>query len=444
MLIGVLRIRFICFAVYTHIVYMLASKFRVSFIKWLKKQCRVIEMVYDLIVIGSGIVGLASSYQFLKKKPNARVLILEKEEAEARHQTGHNSGVLHSGIYYEPGSLKAKNCQKGYKQMLDYCRTKEIDHEICGKVILAIKEDERAGLHKIFERGQKNALKGVKLLSAEEVQEIEPHARCVEGLWVPQAGIVDYKQVAKSLLNDVQELGAVVRFGCHVLKVQSSINQEIVVKTEQGDFFSKLALNCAGVYADRFVSEEKTPLDIRIIPFRGEYYNLKPAKKKLVKNLIYPVPDLRLPFLGVHFTRRVDGMVEVGPNAVFAFHREGYSFFRWSTRDVLDSLSWPGFRKFSRKYWRYGCSEMYRSLSKKAFLKSMRAIIPDIQAEDITVGDRGVRAQACYRDGRLCDDFVIIRESKMGGNYINVCNAPSPAATSSLSIGEHITNLLLQ
>ena len=397
-------------------------------------------MVYDLIVVGAGIIGLASSYQFFQKSSGVRVLVLEKELSEGCHQTGHNSGVLHSGIYYKPGSLKAKNCRRGYLKMLDYCQEKGIPYELCGKLIAAIREEERERLHEIYSRGLKNGLEGLEILSAQQVKEVEPHVVCLEGVWVPQAGIVDYSVVAKSLLNDCQNMGITFQFDCQVINVLSSEGgKEFIVETTSGDFRGKKVLNCAGVYSDRLVSASGKDLDIRIIPFRGEYYNLRTERRGLVKNLIYPVPDPQFPFLGIHFTRRIGGGVEVGPNAVFAFHREGYNFFRWNTRDVWESLSWPGFRKLARRHWYSGWGEIYRSLSRGAFLKAAQKLLPEIQTDDLEPGGAGVRAQGCYRNGDLCDDFVVIREEK---NYVSICNAPSPAATASLAIGEHIAEIL--
>lgn len=392
-------------------------------------------MIHDLAVIGTGIVGLSTAFNFLKQNPGKKVLLLEKESTFGRHQSGHNSGVLHSGIYYKPGSHKAKNCQEGYQKMLSYCDEKNIPYELCGKVIVATSDEQLPGLETIWQRGLDNGLEGLERLSKEQVMEIEPHVRCVAGIKVPQAGIVDYKQVSKSLYEDLLQMGAQIEFQ---QPVRSVVAGKQGVEIEAASHFQvDKVVNCAGLYSDRLAKKSGMDMNVRIIPFRGEYYDLKKDRSYLVKNLIYPVPDINFPFLGVHFTRRLDGSVEAGPNAVFAFHREGYRFSKFKMGDVIDSLSWPGFRKLAMKHWRYGFHEIHRSLSKKTFTESLQALIPEIQMEDIVSGGAGVRAQACFKDGNLCDDFLILNSQK---NITHVCNAPSPAATSSLAIGESIVD----
>ncbi len=388
---------------------------------------------YDVIIIGAGIVGLAAALQIVKRKPQSKILILEKEMSVAAHQTGHNSGVLHSGLYYKPGSLKAKNCVEGYALMVNFCREHGMKHDICGKIVVATQDGERAQLTTLHERGIANGLSGIRKLSSGELREIEPHVAGVEGLFVPQTGIVDYTEVSEKMKELLLNHGAVIRFGEKVIDIVPSSTQS-TVQTNVSSYQASLIVSCAGLHSDRVARLTMPDLPLRIIPFRGEYYTLKKEKNYLVKNLIYPVPDPAFPFLGVHFTRMISGGVEAGPNAVFALKREGYHRTSIDLNDLWESISWPGFHVVAKKYWRTGLGEYYRSFSKSAFTGALQKLIPEIQQDDLVQGGSGVRAQACDRDGGLLDDFFITEKDSV----VHVCNAPSPAATSSLSIGSYI------
>jgi L-2-hydroxyglutarate oxidase len=397
-------------------------------------------MLYDTVIIGGGIVGLATALRLLEKKPQLKLLLLEKEEAVAAHQTGHNSGVIHSGLYYKPGSLKATNCIQGYHQLLDFCQKHEIPHDICGKIVVATRTAELQQLQVLYERGQQNGLGGLEILSPEQMREIEPHVAGVKGIKVPQTGIIDYVAVANKYADLIQEKGGVIRLGERVSSVSERQGISNVV-TQKGSYEGKLLINCAGLYSDKVTQfTEHQDIQVKIIPFRGEYYELKPEKQHLVKHLIYPVPDPNFPFLGVHFTRMIGGGVEAGPNAVLAFKREGYKMSDFSWSEFRETLAWPGFRKVAGKYWKTGLGEYYRSFSKAAFTKALQALLPELQEEDLVPGGAGVRAQACDVNGGLLDDFAIVENAQA----INVCNAPSPAATSSLSIGDTVSDLALQ
>lgn len=396
-------------------------------------------MKYDVIIIGAGIVGLASAYRILEAKPNLKLLIIEKENAEAKHQTGNNSGVIHSGIYYKPGSLKAVNCINGYDQLLNFCDDNGIKYELCGKVIVALDEKELPSLDTIYQRGNENGLKNLKYLSAEEVKEIEPHVKCLKGIQVPQTGIVDYKEVSAKLLQIIKEKGADAKFNERVVEIHRRNDVNIVV-TDKLEYESDAVVCCGGLYSDELASFATQDVNFKIIPFRGEYYKIKKDKTYLVKNLIYPVPDPAFPFLGVHFTRMIGGGIEAGPNAVFAFSKEGYTKSDINIKELLGSLTYPGFLKVAAKYWKTGVGEMYRSFSKAAFTSALQKLIPEIQENDLEEGGAGVRAQACSKDGKLIDDFLIVQNGKI----LNVCNAPSPAATSSLSIGNYIKDKVLE
>lgn len=391
-------------------------------------------MRHDVIIVGAGIVGLATAHRLLEKKPALKIAVIEKEKEAAMHQTGHNSGVIHSGIYYKPGSLKAINCVNGYSQLIAFCREHDIPFEICGKIIVAVKQEQLPLLERIFERGEKNGLKGLRKLSPLEIREIEPHVTTgIRGIFVPQAGIIDYKMVAEKLAELICKRGGEIIFGAKAEKIFMR-EQEAVVQTTAGDFTASLLINCAGLYSDTLARLTQPSLDIRIIPFRGEYYRLKQDKEHLVRNLIYPVPDPNFPFLGVHFTRMIQGGIEAGPNAVLAFRKEGYAHTDFHAGEFFETLLWPGFRKIALAYWRTELQELYRSFSKSAFAKALQELIPEITADDLQPGGSGVRAQAVDRNGNLVDDFLILENRRV----LNVCNAPSPAATSSLSIGEHI------
>jgi L-2-hydroxyglutarate oxidase len=347
--------------------------------------------------------------------------------------------VIHSGLYYKPGSLKAKNCIHGYNLLVDFCEKNEITFELCGKIVVATEQHELPLLKNLFDRGQQNGLQNLKNLRAEEIKEYEPHVTGLAGIFVPQTGIVDYKKVAEKYAELIVKNGGEILFGEKVTGINLNVGGALVT-TGKSTFEGKLIINCAGLYSDKIARHTSQNINLKIIPFRGEYYKLRKEKESLVKNLIYPVPDPAFPFLGVHFTRMMRGGVEAGPNAVFAFSREGYKKSDINMAELAESLAWPGFQKVAYKYWRTGLGEMYRSFSKAAFTRALQKLLPEIQESDLVEGGAGVRAQACDRTGGLIDDFMIIEEQKV----INVCNAPSPAATSSLSIGETVADLALK
>lgn len=392
-------------------------------------------MQYDVIIVGGGAVGLATALQLLKQNPKLKVVVVEKDSVVANHQTGNNSNVIHSGVYYKPGSLKAKNCIEGYNLLIDFCRRYEVPFDLCGKVIVATEEKELPVLKTIFERGQQNGLQDLKMLRAEQLKDYEPHVAGIAGIHVPQTGIVDYRVVAEKYAEVFQEQGGALRLGEKVVDIQLG-NEKVEVVTQKETYTGKLVVNCAGLYADKIARLTLKDVNFKIIPFRGEYYKLKKDKEYLVKTLIYPVPDPNFPFLGVHFTTMVGGGVECGPNAVLAFRREGYKKTDINLAELGETLAWPGFRKIVSKYWRTGIGEMYRSYSKAAFTKALQKLMPEIREDDLIVGGAGVRAQACDRTGGLLDDFLILEDKQV----INVCNAPSPAATSSLAIGATVAS----
>ncbi|MBB3699073.1 L-2-hydroxyglutarate oxidase [Flammeovirga yaeyamensis] len=391
-------------------------------------------MVYDVIIVGAGIVGMATAMKIKQQKPDFKVLVLEKEGDVAQHQTGHNSGVIHSGLYYKPGSHKALNCIDGYNQLIKFCDEEGVNYDLCGKIVVATDQKELDNLNTLYERGVENGLKNLKRLTAAQIKEYEPYCNGIAGLHVPQTGIIDYTEVTKKYLEVFQDrLGGDIRFHSKVEEIRlGSIGVEVITGRET--FRSKLVVNCAGLYSDRIAQLALKKLDVRIIPFRGEYYEIKPNKHYLVKNLIYPVPDPAFPFLGVHFTRMINGGVEAGPNAVLAYKREGYKKTDVNISELTESLTWKGFLKVASKYWPTGLGEVYRSYSKAAFTKALQRLLPDLKQSDLKVGGSGVRAQACDKNGGLIDDFLFVEEDRM----INVLNAPSPAATSSLAIGDTI------
>ncbi len=395
-------------------------------------------MQYDIIIVGGGIVGLATAYKLQLAKPSLKILILEKENKIATHQTGNNSGVIHSGLYYKPGSLKAKNCIDGYHQLITFCKQHQVPFELCGKVVVATKKHEPPILENLYIRGQQNGLTGLIKLDKSGLKEYEPHVAGLAGFFVPQTGIVDYTLVAARFASLLRENDATILLGEKVIEIQKS-DGAVIVATQKTTYKGSLLINCAGLYSDKIARLNSKKVDVKIIPFRGEYFKLKKEKEYLVKNLIYPVPDPNFPFLGVHFTRMMKGGIEAGPNAVLAFSREGYSKSKINLRELGESLAWPGFQKVMWKYWKTGMGEMYRSFSKAAFTKALQELIPEINEVDLIEGGAGVRAQACDRWGGLVDDFLIIEDAQA----IHVCNAPSPAATSSLSIGETISNMAL-
>lgn len=388
---------------------------------------------YDIVIIGAGIVGLATAKK-LSEYSKQKILVVEAEPKIAQHQTGNNSGVIHAGLYYKPGSLKAKNCVEGRKLMIDYCENKGIPFDKCGKVVVATEESELKALSTLKERSLANGLTECKELNSEEIKEHEPHCIGIAGLYVPDTCIVDYKIVAENYKNDIQESDVNIILNSRVIAIEEGAN-EINIEFEQHNTIkTKHIINCAGLHSDHITKMCGLKHDTMIIPFRGEYYEIIKSKRHLVNNLIYPVPNPEFPFLGVHYTRRIDHSIEAGPNAVLAFKREGYKKTDFSFSDMTEVLTFPGFWKMATKYWSVGLNEMKRSYSKIAFTESLQKLIPSIQDSDIVSAGAGIRAQAVDRSGKLLDDFKII-ESK---NMIHVLNAPSPAATASLSIGKHI------
>jgi L-2-hydroxyglutarate oxidase len=391
---------------------------------------------FDLAVVGGGIVGLATAYQFAQRFPGRRVVVLEKEARVAEHQTGHNSGVLHSGIYYKPGSLKATNCRAGKKAMEAFCAAEGIAHDICGKVIVAVTEADLPALDTIFARGQANGI-NCALIDKARLAELEPHAAGVRAIHVPEAGIVNYRQVCERLAEKVRAAGGEILFGARVTAVKHHTDGVTVVSSA-GDRTARQLVNCAGLQSDRVAKLTGVEPGCQIVPFRGEYFDLKPAARRLCRNLIYPTPDPQFPFLGVHFTRMIDGSVECGPNAVLAFGREGYRFWSVSPRDLFGTLTYRGFVRMAAKHWRMGLGEMWRSLNKAAFVRALQRLVPEIRADDLEAAPAGIRAQAVAPDGGLVDDFLIVD----GDRVVNVCNAPSPAATASLQIGATVVDRL--
>ena len=391
-------------------------------------------MKYDIVIIGGGIVGLATALQLKEKNQDLKIAVIEKESEVAQHQTGNNSGVIHAGVYYKPGSLKALNCRRGYQLLTEFCDRENVKYELCGKLIVATSEEELQRLENLWERGLQNGLVKMKKLSGNEIKAYEPHAKGVAAIHVPYTGIIDYKEVSKKYAEIF-----CTRFGgeIHLNKKVHSIsvyNGGVNVSATNRDFSTKLVINTAGLFSDKVAKLTQSNLNVRIIPFRGEYHELIPEKKHLVRNLIYPIPDPNFPFLGVHFTRMINGGVEAGPNAVWAFKREGYKKTSFQANEFWATLAWPGFRKVVQKYWKTGLGEYYRSFNKDALVKALQKLVPEIQSGDIQPGGAGVRAQACDRKGGLIDDFLI-EENR---HILNVLNAPSPAATASLAIGETI------
>jgi L-2-hydroxyglutarate oxidase len=399
------------------------------------------ENLYDVTVIGAGIVGLASAMKMAERFPKLRLLVLEKESQIAKHQTGHNSGVIHGGIYYKPGSLKAETCVTGRRALLEFCDSNGIKYELCGKVIVATEEEELPRLEELFRRGQANHVPGLETIGPERLREIEPHARGIRAVYSPATGIIDFTQVAEAYARRLRESGGEVLTSREVKNILPR-DGELIVKTNREEFRSRHLINCGGLFSDRIArmasargaSVSGDLMNLQIVPFRGEYYKVAPERGSLIKGLIYPVPDPRFPFLGVHFTRSIHGYVEAGPNAVLAFAREGYRWTDINLRDLGETLSFSGFHSVAKKYWKMGLEENYRSLSKRAFTRALQRLLPAITIDDLTPGGSGVRAQAVAANGALLDDFVI----KQTGRAIHVLNAPSPGATASLAIGERI------
>lgn len=396
-------------------------------------------MKYDIAIIGAGIVGLATAYKITQNNPRLRICVIEKENQLAPHQTSHNSGVIHSGIYYKPSSLKATNCKRGYDELLVFAQEHSIAHDICGKVIVATDNSELTALENIYQRGIANGLAGIRKISPSEVREIEPYVQSVAAIWVPQTGIIDFPAMCSRYAQLIENQGHNI-FLNHKVKGVSQKSGFQIVHTEGGDIEAQIIINCAGLYADKIAELTQKDIDLQVLPFRGEYYVLNTDKEYLVKNLIYPVPNPNFPFLGVHFTRMIQGGIEAGPNAVLAFKREGYHRKDVDFKELFETLRFKGFRKIAAKYWKEGLDEMYRSYSKQAFVKSLQKLIPELQYDDVTEGGAGVRAMACDTAGNLIDDFLILETP----NVVNVCNAPSPAATASLAIGETIAQIALK
>lgn len=388
--------------------------------------------MFDFAIVGGGIVGLATAKALSARYPNASILVVEKEEAWARHQTGHNSGVMHSGIYYRPGSLKARFAREGRRSMIEFCEEHRIQHEVCGKVIVATRPEELPLMEKLAGLGRQNGL-SVERISGDALREIEPNVQGLAALRVRDAGIVDYGQVCETFAAKLAAHGATLRLNTLVTGVRQS-NDGVMLETPDEALFARYLVNCAGLHCDRVARLSGIDPKIRIVPFRGEYYALRPERRHLVKHLIYPVPNPAFPFLGVHFTRMINGTVEAGPNAVLAFRREGYRKRDVNLRDMSEVIAFPGFWKLCAKYWREGAEEMRRSFSKQAFVRSLQQLIPEIGAQDVVPAAAGVRAQALQADGALVDDFRIIEAPRA----LHVCNAPSPAATASIEIGRYI------
>lgn len=392
----------------------------------------------DLAVIGGGIVGCATALAISSRNPNLKIALLEKEASLASHQTGHNSGVIHAGLYYKPGSMKAETCASGREALYRFCNVHDIPHQRCGKVVVAVDDTELPALEELERRGKANGLEGLQRLSVSQLQEHEPHVRGVAGLFVPQTGIVDYVRVTQKLAELFQSRGGLVHLNAPVSKIQKK-QDGYLIHSGHKTFEARNLVNCAGLHADQIARLAGLRPKLRIIPFRGEYYEFKPERSKLVNHLIYPVPDPLMPFLGVHFTRMIDGTVEAGPNAVLAWRREGYRRSDISLPDLAEIFAFGGFWKLSARFWKTGIEEYRRSFSKKQFVKSLQRLIPEVRESDLVPGGSGVRAQAVDSEGRMVDDFCIQTEGRM----VHVLNAPSPAATASLSIAEHIADKVM-
>jgi L-2-hydroxyglutarate oxidase LhgO len=395
-------------------------------------------MMDDLLVIGGGIVGLASALEWTSRFPDDRVTLLEKEPRVGRHQTGHNSGVLHSGIYYRPGSLKARTCVEGAARMLEFCRTHQIPHQVCGKVVVAAREDERPGLQRLYERGLANGVAGLALIGPERLRELEPNARGVAALHVPGAGLVDYGTVAETMARLLEARGVQLRRATRVRRLMRREGAWLA-QTTAGDYRAGTLIVCGGLHADRLSGAVPATRRVQIVPFRGEYYDVVPQRRDLVRGMVYPVPDPAVPFLGVHLTRTIAGGLHAGPNAVLALKREGYKKTDIDAQDLLQMVRYSGWWKMAARYWRTGLEEAWRSWSKRAFVRALQRLVPAIQASDLVPGSSGVRAQAVGQDGRLLDDFDLLQ----GERAVFVRNVPSPAATACLSIARAIVDSLV-
>lgn len=393
---------------------------------------------YDAVVMGGGIVGLATAWQLSRRQPGIRLLLLEKESSLAFHQTGRNSGVIHSGIYYQPGSLRATNCRRGKAELERFCDDYGVAWQRTGKVIVATTDQQLPALQRIHERGLQNGV-DCQLIGPERLRNLEPHCAGVSAIHVPESGIVDYPGVCQKLADLIQQAGGHIQLNARVTGLRQKTDS-VTVETNSNCFEAAQAINCTGLHSDRMARLSGQPLKERIVPFRGEYFELKPEAEKFCRALIYPVPDPRFPFLGVHFTRMIHGGVECGPNAVLALAREGYNWWTVSPRDLFESVTYPGFLRLAARYWRTGLAEIRRSLSRTAFVRELQHLVPEIRSEHLVPAPAGVRAQALGTDGRLVDDFLILRHNRV----LNVCNAPSPAATASLTIGLHIAEMFFR
>ena len=393
-------------------------------------------MKYDVVIVGGGIVGLATAYQLSEHWPDKSIVLLEKEDRVAAHQTGRNSGVIHSGIYYKPGSLKATNCFAGRKALIAFCQEHGITHDVCGKVIVAVTEDEREGLHRIYERGQANGVACEKI-GPERLREFEPHVAGVEALHVPEAGIVDYKGVSRKLAEIVSDRGGDLRFNSEVVRINVE-SDGVTVETPSGTVEAEYLVNCAGLYADRIAKMTGQDPGLQVVPFRGEYYQLKAHARHLVNDLIYPVPDPAYPFLGVHYTRMYDGTIECGPSAILGFAREGYTLDTVNLGELWEIMKYKGMRELAKQHWRKGVLELRQSMSKRYYLSTLQRLIPEIKLDDIEPVPSGVRAQALLPDGSMVDDFLILELPRV----VNVCNAASPAATACLNVGKTVLDRL--
>ncbi len=390
---------------------------------------------YDVIVIGGGIVGLATAREILQRFPGRKLLVVEKEAEVASHQTGHNSGVIHSGLYYKPGSMKARLCVAGARRLVEFCQQNNVPYELCGKVVVATDQRELPALDELLRRGTANGVAGLKKLNRNEIREIEPHASGIAGIHVPGTGITDFVAVSKKYAAHITDAGGEIKTGAAVYGFRT-VDGATVVQTRAGDYAAGLVINCAGLYADRIANLAGAQVQIQSIPFRGEYYDLKPDKHHLVRGLIYPVPDPRFPFLGVHFTKRIYGGADAGPNAVLAFAREGYGKTSFNLDEAVEIFRHPGFWKMARKYWQAGLGEYYRSFSKAAFLLALQKLMPEVVSGDLIPGHTGVRTQALRPDGTLMDDFYFIFSERI----VHVVNVPSPAATASLEVAREIVD----
>jgi (S)-2-hydroxyglutarate dehydrogenase len=397
-------------------------------------------MKYDIIIIGAGIVGMASALKLKEKKPNLKIAVVEKEKSVAYHQTGNNSGVIHAGVYYKPGSLKAINNQSGYKLLLEFCNKEGIAYNLCGKIIVATHKNQLQRLENLYTRGLENGLSKIKMISSEEIKEYEPYVAGHRAIWVPYTGIIDYKKVCEKYAEIfTNRLGGDIFLNEKVVNIIKQTDSCELITTNK-TFAAKLIINTAGLYADEIAALNNHKLDVKILPFRGEYYIIRPERNYLVKGLIYPVPDPAFPVLGVHFTKKLDGSIEAGPNAVLAFKKEGYKKTDFSWKEFSDYAFWRGFIHIMRKHWRMGLGEYYRSFNKTAFTKALQKLVPELTNDDLITGGAGVRALAADKYGGILDDFLFLEEK----NILNVINAPSPAATASLAVGNSVAEMALK